>query len=182
METSLTLRKLKEKFGDQIVSMSSWRGDDMVVVGKESLLSVVAFLRDDPELSYQFLVDIAGVDYLTHPRPQLQRFAVAYHFLSMAFKHRVRIKVFVAPQDPGVPTLSALWKSADWCEREIFDQYGIKFVGHPNLKRILNHVEFVGHPLRKDYPIKKRQVLTATDPLMDEMQKRLAFKGLVVER
>jgi NADH-quinone oxidoreductase subunit C len=181
MEMSLTLRKLKEKFGDKILSMSSWRGDDTVVVGKESLIAVVTFLRDDAELSYNFLVDIAGVDYMTHPKPQPQRFAVAYHFLSMAFKHRVRVKVFASAKDE-IPTLTGLWKSADWCEREIFDQYGLRFAGHPNLKRLLNHVEFVGHPLRKDYPIKKRQVLSASDPMMDEMKKRLALKGLVVER
>ncbi len=181
MEMSLTLRKLREKFGDQILSMSSWRGDDSVVVGKDSLIAVVTFLRDDPQLSYNFLVDIGGVDYLTHPKPQPQRFAVAYHFLSMAFKQRIRVKVYAGAKDE-IPTLTGHWKSADWCEREIFDQYGLRFAGHPNLKRLLNHVEFVGHPLRKDYPIKKRQVLSASDPLMDEMKKRLALKGLVVER
>ena len=150
---SLTIRKVKEKFPDDVVSSSSWRGDDALVIKKEALIAIATFLKTDPELDFNFLVDLSGVDYLTHPKPQPERFAVAYHFLSMAKKQRVRLKVYVGLADNQVDTLIGLWKSADWMEREVFDQYGIKFKGHPNLKRILNHIAFVGHPLRKDYPI-----------------------------
>ncbi|HEY9900770.1 MAG TPA: NADH-quinone oxidoreductase subunit C [Pantanalinema sp.] len=179
---SITLSKLQEKFKKEIVAVSSWRADDCVVIRKEALVAVAAFLRDDPELDYNMLVDIGAVDYLNHPKPQPERFAVAYHFLSLKFKHRVRVKVFAGLKDPEIDTLCGMWKAANWMEREVFDQYGLKFKGHPNLKRILNHAEFVGHPLRKDYPIRKRQVLTESDTLMDEMQKRLEAKGLTTGR
>ena len=78
----------------------------------------------------------------------------------------------------NIDTVSSLWKTANWLEREVFDMYGIVFNDHPNLKRILNHIEFEGHPLRKNYPIERRQVLTINDSLMDEMEKRLVEKGL----
>lgn len=174
---SITMSKVAAKFQKDVVSSSSWRGDDCLVVRKEALVAIATFLRDDAELDYNFLVDIGGVDYLTHPKPQPERFAVAYHFLSMKKKHRVRLKVYVGI-DGEIETMSKMWKAADWMEREVYDQYGIKFKNHSNLKRILNHHEFVGHPLRKDYPIKKRQVLSESDTLMDEMKKRLEFKGL----
>lgn len=182
MDTSLTLRKLADKFGEDILSTSSWRGDDCAVVKKAALIPVITFLKNDPELDYNFLVDIGGVDYLTYPKPQPERFAVAYHFLSHAKKHRVRLKVYAGAADAELPSLYPMWKAADWQEREIYDQYGIRFSNHPNLVRILNHCEFVGHPLRKDYPIKKRQVLTTTDPMMDQMKRRLEAKGLKVSR
>lgn len=178
---SLTISKVLAKFGSDVVSTSSWQGDDGVVIRKDALKAVATFLRDDPELDYNFLVDIGGVDYLTYPKPQPERFAVAYHFLSMRKKHRIRLKVYVGAVDNAIDTLSGMWKTADWMEREVWDQYGIPFKGHPNLKRILNHAEFVGHPLRKDYPIKKRQVLSTSDTLMDEMQKRLELKGLTTQ-
>lgn len=178
---SITLSKVTAKFGKDVLSTSSWRGDDCIVIRKEALVAIATFLRDDPELGYNFLADIGGVDYLTYPKPQPERFAVAYHFLSMSKKHRVRIKVYVG-MGGEVDTLSSMWKTADWMEREVFDQYGIKFKNHPNLMRILNHKEFVGHPLRKDYPIKKRQVLSESDTLMDQMKRRLEFKGLTTGR
>lgn len=179
---SITISKVKAKFGNDVLSSSSWRGDDALVIRKGALLAVATFLRDDAELDYNFLVDIGGVDYLTYPKPQPERFGVAYHFLSMKHKRRVRLKVYVGMADNEIDTLTGMWKAADWMEREVFDQYGIKFKHHPNLKRILNHAEFVGHPLRKDYPIKKRQILSTSDSLMDEMKKRLEFKGLTTGR
>jgi len=178
---SITISKVKAKFGNDVISSSSWRGDDALVIRKEALLPIATFLRDDAELDYNFLVDIGGVDYLTYPKPQPERFGVAYHFLSMKHKHRVRLKVYAAAADE-IDSLVSMWKGANWMEREVFDQYGLKFKGHPNLKRILNHAEFVGHPLRKDYPIKKRQVLSTSDSLMDEMKQRLEFKGLTTGR
>lgn len=178
---SITISKVKAKFGNDVISSSSWRGDDALVIRKEALLPIVKFLREDPELDYNFLVDIGGVDYLTYPKPQPERFGVGYHFLSMKFKHRVRLKVYAAAKDE-IDTLVPFWKAANWMEREVFDQYGLKFKGHPNLRRLLNHAEFVGHPLRKDYPIKKRQVLSTSDSLMDEMKQRLETKGLTTGR
>ena len=87
------------------------------------------------------------------------RFEVVYHFFSLAKKHRVRIKVPAEAKNPEVDSIVSLWAGADWYEREVWDMFGIKFRGHPNLKRILMYEEFQGHPLRKDYPIQKRQPL-----------------------
>lgn len=178
---SITISKVKAKFGNDVISSSSWRGDDALVIRKEALLAIAKFLREDPELDYNFLVDIGGVDYLTYPTPQPARFGVGYQFLSIQYKHRVRLKVFAAAADE-IDSLVPMWKSANWMEREVFDQYGLKFKGHPNLRRLLNHAEFVGHPLRKDYPIKKRQVLSTSDSMMDEMKQRLEVKGLTTGR
>ena len=87
------------------------------------------------------------------------RFEVVYHFYSLAENHRLRLKVPVSAEDPVVPSLTGLWKSADWFEREVWDMFGIRFTGHPNLTRILMYEPFEGHPLRKDYPVNKRQPL-----------------------
>jgi len=102
-------------------------------------------------------MDLTAVDYLRlNKKP---RFEVVYHFFSLEKRHRVRIKVPAETKDPEVDSLVPLWAGADWYEREVWDMFGIKFRGHPNLKRILMYEEFEGHPLRKDYPINKRQPL-----------------------
>jgi NADH-quinone oxidoreductase subunit C len=93
---------------------------------------------------------------------------------------RVRLKVLVSEADLNVPTITDLYASANWLEREVYDQFGLVFTGHPDLRRILNHVEFVGHPLRKDYPAQKRQWLSTTDFLVPELEKRLEDKGYKV--
>lgn len=177
---SITLKKVAAKFGADVQAQHVG-GDDVLVVKRADLVKVATFLRDDAELAYNLLVDLGGVDYLTFPTPQPARFAVAYQFLSMTHKHRVRIKVF-AHANEEIPTLFPLWKSADWLEREVYDQYGLKFAGHPNMTRILNHHEFVGHPLRKDYPIRKRQVLSTAATLEDQMLARLATNGIEIGR
>ena len=103
-----------------------------------------------------FLMDLTAVDYMDR-KPQ--RFEVVYHLYSSKHNHRVRLKIPVDEDDCLVDTLDRLYKSANWFEREVWDLYGIKFKGHPNMKRILLYEEFKGHPLRKDYPINKRQPL-----------------------
>ena len=113
------------------------------------------FLRDDPRTQFNILVDVTAVDYLGR-KP---RFDVVYHLLSLQLRRRMRIKVRVEEENPGVESITSLWGSADWLEREVWDMLGIRFTGHPNLKRILMYDEFQGHPLRKDYPINKRQPL-----------------------
>ncbi len=154
-ETSRTLGKLRERFGGDILETHSHRGDDTAVVPQEKILEVSKFLKDDPALDYDLLVDITAVDYL----PREPRFEVVYHFLSLDKLHRVRIKARVAEESAEVPTLTGLWGCANWLEREVWDMFGIRFTGHPDLRRILMYEEFEGHPLRKDYPIRKRQPL-----------------------
>jgi NADH-quinone oxidoreductase subunit C len=105
---------------------------------------------------------------------------VLYPLKSLAFRHRVTLKVMVDEDACVVPSLHELYKSADWAERETWDQYGIVFAGHPNLKRLLNHHEFVGHPLRKDYPCQKRQKLSTNDPMVDQLDARLREQGYTI--
>jgi NADH-quinone oxidoreductase subunit C len=154
---SITLTKLKEKFGESILETHSYRGDDTARIQPEILIPVCTFLKQDSDLDYNFLMDLTAVDYLRlNKKP---RFEVVYHFFSLEKRHRVRLKVPAEAKDPEVDSLVPLWPGADWYEREVWDMFGIKFRGHPNLKRILMYEEFEGHPLRKDYPINKRQPL-----------------------
>ncbi len=173
---------LTSKFGGKKDDAAKW--DACVVVPKEYLHNAVEFLKNDSSTQMDMLLDLAGIDYLTYPNHEGPRFAVSYAFKSTKNPgHRVRLKVLVSEADLKVPTVTDLYASANWLEREVYDQYGVKFEGHPDLRRILNHVEFVGHPLRKDYPAQKRQWLSTTDFLIPELEKRLEDKGYrVIQR
>ena len=106
------------------------------------------------------LMDLTAVDYQKFPgREDGPRFDVVYHLYSIPHNHRVRLKVQVEEDDAWVPTATGLWPIANWLEREVWDMFGIRFEGHPDLRRLLLYEEFVGHPLRKDYPITRRQPL-----------------------
>jgi len=144
---SPVLRKLAEKFGDAIVSTHSGFGDDTAVVRREKIVEICTFLRDDPDLRFEFAMDLTGVDYLG----EVPRFEVVYHLYSMEKKRRVRIKSRLHEEDPTIDSVSSVWPGMNWYEREAFDMYGIVFRDHPNLVRILMYEGFVGHPLRKDY-------------------------------
>jgi len=162
--------KVKEKFPDAVFATHDFRGDETVVVRREALLEIVRFLKEDPEMDFNVLMDLSAVDNLTYPSPsplpeggegeiKRSRFEVVVHLYSLAKNHRLRLKVPVEEADSTVPTLTGIWPAADWYEREVWDMFGIRFLGHPNLKRILMYEAFVGHPLRKDYPVNKRQPL-----------------------
>ncbi|MHC5067429.1 MAG: NADH-quinone oxidoreductase subunit C [Planctomycetota bacterium] len=151
-----------------------------LLVSRDDLRSVVRFLRDDERLRFDVLVDITAIDYLAYPDWRGERFGVVYLFKSMAARQRLRLKVLVDEGDELVPSLHDLYRIADWQERETFDQYGIRFTDHPNLKRLLNHHEFEGHPLRKDYPAQKRQKLSINDPMVDQLCARLDALGHTV--
>ncbi|MGZ3443970.1 MAG: NADH-quinone oxidoreductase subunit C [Polyangia bacterium] len=153
------LNRAKELLGAAVTATHSYRGDETLVVDAARIADVMKKLRDDPELFMNFLVDITAVDYLGRE----PRFEVVYHLRSFKTGARLRIKAPLAePEDgsnPALDTIVPLWASANWFEREVWDLYGIKFRGHPDLRRILMYEEFVGHPLRKDYPKEKRQPL-----------------------
>ena len=151
----IALQLLRENFPDAVLDTMLPQGDATAVIRPESLTRIIDFLKNDSRLQFNILVDITAVDYLER-KP---RFDVVYHLLSLPFNRRLRLKV---PVEDGSSTLNSLtpwWGSADWLEREVWDMFGIRFAGHPNLKRILMYEEFQGHPLRKDYPIRKRQPL-----------------------
>lgn len=148
---------LKEKFPADVLETHASHGDETAVVTRASFSAVAAFVKQDSAFDCNVLIDITAVDGLNLKwKP---RFEAVYHFLSTAKNHRLRLKVRVEEKDAVMPTLTGLWPIANWFEREVWDMFGIKFEGHPDLKRILMYEEFVGHPLRKDYPYSKRQPL-----------------------
>lgn len=147
---------------------------DMLIDAKD-IKSTIEKLKN--EENYTLLLDVTAVDYLEFPDVTPSRFAVVYILRTADFKKQISIKAYVDDATLEVDSITSLYYSADWAEREVFDQYGIKFKGHHNLKRVLNHHQFVGHPLRKDYEITKGQVCTETEDLMDEMIPLLKSKG-----
>lgn len=171
---------LQETFPNDILETHSFRGDETVVVHKDAVEPVLRFLKEDPRLDFNFLMSLTAVDYVNYPTPKAKRLEVVYHLYSLKFGHRIRIKAPVEHKGT-VASVHHLWMSADWSERETWEMFGINFAGHPNLKRLLTHKDFKGHPLLKDYDVKGRQELLASDTLTDEMEKRLRFKGLKAE-
>jgi NADH-quinone oxidoreductase subunit C len=160
-EQSVTVKKLLERFGDRIkVVPSPFDEMDAVMVKREDVVDVCKFLRQEEELDYDLMRDLTCVDYI-HEKP---RFEVVYHLYSIYYGHAVRLKARVPEEDPTIDTVTDVWVGANWYEREVYDLYGVKFKNHPDLRRILLYPEFVGHPLRKDYPIDKEQ------PLVEERE------------
>jgi NADH-quinone oxidoreductase subunit C len=156
------LEAIRAKLAAAVLDAEAFRGDDIVVVRREGLLESIRSLKEDPALAFDFLSDLTAVDYLGKKEP---RFEVVYHLLSLKRHRRVRIKVPVPEAGAGVDSLVPLWKAADWMEREVWDMFGIRFRGHPDLRRILLYEEFSGYPLRKDYPVNQRQPLVPERPL-----------------
>jgi NADH-quinone oxidoreductase subunit C len=140
---------LKGKFPEAVRGVEEFRGETTVTVDKGQLRAVLKFLKESEALLYDLLVDVAGVDS-GNGSP---RFLVAYLLHSTKFNNRLRIKIRVA-EGAALDTVSDIWKAADWLEREVYDMFGIRFSDHPDLRRILLTDDFVGHPLRKDFPLK----------------------------
>lgn len=164
MDASAILERLQRRFGDRITGSDSGAIDPWVAVTPGALPEVCRYLRDDPELRFNFLHCISGVDYF-EPDPKKAakiewqpHLEVLYHLSSLVDKHRLVVKVIlprwkddVEGQLPEVPTVSHLWSTANWHEREVYDLSGVRFLGHPDFRRILCPEDWVGHPLRKDY-------------------------------
>jgi NADH-quinone oxidoreductase subunit C len=160
MDGAAILDELRARFGAAILETHDHRGDHTAVVAPPAIRDVLAACRDTAALGFDVLMDLTAVDYAKFPgREDGPRFEVVYHLYSIAHNHRVRLKVRVDDDDPRVPTAVPLWPIANWFEREVWDMFGIRFDGHPDLRRLLMYEEFVGHPLRKDYPINRRQPL-----------------------
>ena len=149
-----TIAAIRDRYVGAVEDVVEFRGETTVVLAADALLSVCQLLRYDAALDYKFLADLGAVDYYPHE----PRFAVAYIPYSMQHNTRFRIKVFVPSGVPELPTMTGVWPSADWPEREAWDLMGIKFAGHPDLRRILMPAEWEGHPHRKDYPLGYEEV------------------------
>jgi NADH-quinone oxidoreductase subunit C len=154
MDNATVVERLRGAFPDAVKRTSEFRGLASFYVKRESIVGVARFLRDDPDLSYNFLENLCGVDYLGRD----PRFEVVYHLLSHTNHHRICLKVGAPEADPSVPTLTGLWATANWQEREAYDMLGIAFAGHPGLYRILMPDDWEGHPQRKDVPLGGEEV------------------------
>jgi NADH-quinone oxidoreductase subunit C len=188
MIPSALIQAVRDRFPQAVKSSHTYRGDATVILSREFLFDVARTLKEDRSFQMNFLMDLTAVDLsafgkkpspaffassgvAVRPPPEIpdqdpwpgppapSRFVVVYHFFSLSLKHRLRLEVPVEEEDAEVDSLTSLWAGADWLEREVWDMFGIRFRGHPNLKRILMYEEFVGHPLRKDYAVNKRQPL-----------------------
>jgi NADH-quinone oxidoreductase subunit C len=177
MESQDLVNKLNEKHSHSILGSCDRFGALEIQVDRSAIADVLTTLRDDADFGFNMLIDLVSIDYSQFPGWAGERFGLAYLLKSLSLAHRIQLKITVPEDEPVVPTISGLYHNADWLEREAYDQMGIRFSRHPNLKRLLNHHEFVGHPLRKDYPITRRQWLSANESLMDEMEVRLKEKG-----
>jgi len=157
----IVLDRLTAEFkGGEILQTGSQHGNEWARVRRDAWRAVAEFLRDDPATQMNMFIDLTVVDRFGRE----PRFDVVLHLYSVDKKHRVRLYGGVSEEDPTIETLVPVWAGANWFEREAFDLYGVRFKGHPDLRRILMYPEFVGHPLRKDYPKEKRQPLVRRDP------------------
>ena len=152
---SNALRLLLDRHADRVLSTHARLGDATAVVDAPRILEVLRFFRDEPELEFEMLTDLTCVDFLGRE----PRFEMVYHLFSVAKRHRVRIKAGLPEEAPEIDSATGFYPSANWMEREVWDLYGVRFRGHPDLRRLLLYDEFEGHPLRKDYPKEKRQPL-----------------------
>jgi NADH-quinone oxidoreductase subunit C len=146
-ENNRAVVKLREKFASSIIDVKEFRGEVTVTVKKEDVVAIGRFLKT--ELSYNLLTDVTAVDYLGKE----PRFMVVYNLYSIPNKDRIRVKAPVSEADCTIDTVSVVWQTANWLEREAYDLFGIVFTNHPDLRRILMTEDWVGHPLRKDYPL-----------------------------
>ena len=166
MLNEATRKKLDDRFGASTLPISSFRDQVRLTCTPDMMPDVLRFLKDD--CRFDMLVDITAVDYLEY-RGARDRFAVIYMFASTHTNERLVVKVYLNDPDPVLPSAVPLWQGAGWLEREVFDMFGIRFDGHPDLRRILLPDEFTAYPLRKDYPLRGRgerhnfPVLTRTE-------------------
>jgi NADH-quinone oxidoreductase subunit C len=149
-------QNLQKHFGDKLVSLKLALGELTIEVAAADYLAVMTSLRNEPDLGFEEIIDLCGVDYSTYGNGAWtgRRFAAVSHLLSIANNWRLRVRVFAEDDEfPVVDSLTGVWKSVNWFEREAFDLYGIAFVGHDDLRRLLTDYGFIGHPFRKDFPI-----------------------------
>ncbi len=172
-------QKLQETFGNKLQSLVCALGEVTIEVAASDYLSVMQSLRDEPVLAFQELIDLCGVDYSTYGEGlwQGKRYAAVSHLLSVANNWRLRVRVFAEDEAfPSVDSVTSVWSSANWYEREAFDLYGIAFVGHDDLRRILTDYGFIGHPFRKDFPISGH-----VEMRYDPDQARVVYQPVTIE-
>lgn len=151
MEPFQIAERLRERFPEDVLSIVEFGGQVSATLRKNRIVEIAKYLHDGPETDFDYLADLTAVDHLGKKAP---RFEVVYHLYSMRHGHRIRLKVQVEAEDPRMESVISVWRGVDWHERECFDMFGIRFEGHPDLRRILMPDDWDGYPLRKDYPLK----------------------------
>ena len=172
-------QNLQSHFGDKLKSLKLALGEVTIEVGADDYLSIMTALRDEPKFGFGELIDLCGVDYSTYGDGAWQgrRFAAVSHLLSIQNNWRLRVRVFAEDDEfPSVASVTGVWKSVNWFEREAFDLYGIAFVGHDDLRRILTDYGFIGHPFRKDFPISGH-----VEMRYDPDQARVIYQPVTIE-
>ena len=149
-DMSPSLQLVQQQLGAKVLQALQSQGDDVIILDRARLRESFRRLKENSQLSFDFLSDITAVDYWQKKEP---RFEVVYQIVSLKSRRRLRVRVPVPEDDPAVESLTPLWRGANFLEREVWDLFGIRFIGHPDLRRILLYDEFEGHPLRKDYPV-----------------------------
>lgn len=179
---------VREACGEAIVEARIAIGELTVEIEPGAVTDVLGTLRDRPELAFEQLIDVAGVDYSTYGTESqapavvepgdgdVLRLAVVYHLLSLTHNQRIRVRASVDPDRPGVDSVVGLWPVANWYEREAFDLYGIVFHGHPDLRRLLTDYGFIGHPFRKSFPISGH-----VEMRYDEEKRRVVYEPVSIE-
>jgi NADH-quinone oxidoreductase subunit C len=180
---SARLQKLSENLkmalADKLVAIHQHVGEITIEASPADLVAVCIILRDHPDLKFEQLIDLCGVDYSSYGEGAWQgaRFAVVYHLLSVSLNQRVRLKVFATDDEfPVLASVVGVWPTANWFEREAFDLFGLMFEGHPDLRRILTDYGFVGHPFRKDFPM-----IGNVEMRYDPSQQRVVYQPVSIE-
>jgi NADH-quinone oxidoreductase subunit C len=152
-------KHVQEKLGDAIMAVHDSRGELTLDIRRDRIVEICRTLRDDPAFAFEQIMDVCGVDYLDYGRESPTgprkgpRFAAVYHLLSLRHNRRLRLRAYLDDEMPMIASVTGIWNSANWYEREAFDLFGIVFEGHPDLRRILTDYGFIGHPFRKDFPL-----------------------------
>ncbi len=179
LRTAALVESVQAALGDKVVTIREALGEVTLTVNAGDLLEVMTALRDRPELRFEQLSDVCGLDYSTYRDGAYigQRFAVVYHLLSYANNWRLRVRTHASDDEfPVVASVINIWPSANWFEREAFDLFGIVFTGHPDLRRILTDYGFIGHPFRKDFPISGN-----VEMRYDPDQRRVIYQPVTIE-
>jgi NADH-quinone oxidoreductase subunit C len=177
--TEILAARVNELLGERVVSVVDALGEVTVTLKAEGLVESMLVLRDAPDLMFEQVIDVCGLDYKTYGdgRWDGARYAVVYHLLSVSKNRRLRVRVFAPDDDmPMVDTVVGVWSAANWFEREAFDLFGILFNGHPDLRRILTDYGFIGHPFRKDFPISGH-----VEMRYDPDQRRVIYQPVTID-
>ncbi len=172
-------QKLQDKFGEKLQSVTTALNEVTVEVAASDYRAVLLAMRDEPELKFEEMIDLCGVDYASYGNQPWggKRFAVVVHLLSIAHNWRLRVRAFADDDEfPSMDSITEVWNCANWFEREAFDLYGIAFPGHPDLRRILTDYGFIGHPFRKDFPISGH-----VEMRYDPEQARVIYQPVTIE-